>query len=150
MVFVSLTRLRVRSLRFLLPFLWQVLKTERQAAHSAGFFGGRLMREAKNTFWTMTAWNDEAAMRAYRNSGAHRNVMPKLLEWCDEASVAHWTQESAELPNWQDAYQRLVQEGRLSKVHHPSTAQIANDFPAPRSSRLEKILFNKARAQRAS
>ncbi|MEP6820485.1 MAG: antibiotic biosynthesis monooxygenase [bacterium] len=143
MAFVSLTRLRVRSVRFLLPFAWQALKTARQAEGAAGFLGGKLLRESRNAFWTITAWDDETAMRAYRNSGAHRGVMHKLLEWCDEASVAHWTQENSELPNWQDAHQRLIKEGRLSKVNHPSTAHTANIFPAPTPSRIEKILVRK-------
>jgi hypothetical protein len=48
----------------------------------------------------MTAWESEAAMRAFRSSGANMKAMPKLLDWCDEASYAHWEQESPELPDW--------------------------------------------------
>ena len=46
--------------------------------------------------------------------------MPKLLEWCDEAAVAHWHQESAELPGWDTAERRLAESARVSKVNHPS------------------------------
>ncbi len=116
MAFISVTRLRVRSLRYLLQFIWQVLKSARQAERASGFLGGRLLREAKNTFWTMTAWEGETAMRAYRNAGAHRGVMPKLLDWCDEASVVHWNQESLELPDWQEAHQRMVKEEGLRSI----------------------------------
>ena len=140
MVFVSLTRLRVRSLRFLLQFIWQALKAARQAERSAGFLGGRLLREAKNTFWTITAWEIEAAMRSYRNSGTHRNVMPRLLEWCDEASIAHWTQADGNLPDWIEAHRRLITEGRLSKVHHPSPAQLGNQIVEPEQGRTDRIL----------
>jgi hypothetical protein len=140
MTFVSLTRLRVRSLRFLLPFVWQVRKSARQAARTSGFLGGRLLREARNTFWTITAWENETAMRAYRNAGAHRGVMPKLLEWCDEASVAHWTQEGPELPDWQEAHRRMIKDGRPSKVNHPSPEQIANHTAPPQPSRIEQTL----------
>jgi heme-degrading monooxygenase HmoA len=140
MVFVSLTRLRVRSFRYLLQFIWRALKAARQAEGAEGFLGGRLLREARNTFWTITAWESEASMRAYRGTGAHRTVMPKLLEWCDEASVAHWTQESLELPSWQEAHQRMLQEGRVSKVKHPSAAQESNRIAAPRPGRIERTL----------
>lgn len=140
MAFISLTRLRVRSFRYLLQFVWQALKSGRQAELASGFLGGRLLREAKNTFWTITAWEDETAMRAYRNAGAHRGVMPKLLDWCDEASIAHWHQEGADLPDWHQAHQRIVKEGRLSKVNNPSPAQVANQIAVPKPGRIERIL----------
>jgi heme-degrading monooxygenase HmoA len=116
MPFISLTRLRVRSWRYLPQFIWHALKTGRQAERSAGFVGGKLLREVRNTFWTVTAWEDEAAMRAYRNAGAHRAVMPRLLDWCDEASVAHWSQDSTDIPDWQELHRRMVETGRPSKV----------------------------------
>jgi hypothetical protein len=75
---------------------------------------------------------DEAAMRVYRGSGAHMKAMPKLLDWCDEASIAHWEQESNELPDWVDAHRRMVAEGRMSKVKHPSEAQLAKKIAAPK------------------
>jgi hypothetical protein len=140
MTFISVTRLRVRSWRYLPQFVWQSLKTGRQAERAAGFQGGKLLREARNAFWTVTAWEDEAAMRAYRNAGAHRLVMPKLLEWCDEAAVAHWTQDGADLPDWQEAHRRMVAEGRPSKVKHPSPEQEARQIASPRPGRIERIL----------
>jgi heme-degrading monooxygenase HmoA len=140
MAFVSLTRLRVRSYRYLPQFVWQALKTGRQAERSSGFLGGKLLRESKNTFWTITAWDSEADMRAYRNAGAHRAVMPRLLEWCDEASVAHWHQETPDLPSWHEAHQRLINEGRPSKVNHPSPAHAQNQIAAPQPGRIERIL----------
>jgi quinol monooxygenase YgiN len=132
MTFISVTRLRVRSVFYLPKFIWYTLKSQRQAGRAEGFLRGRLMRDKGNAFWTVTAWRDEAAMRAYRGSGAHMLAMPKLLDWCDEASVAHWEQESNELPDWVDAHRRMVAEGRMSKVKHPSEAQLAKKIAAPR------------------
>lgn len=140
MPFVSVTRLRVRSWRFMPQFVWQALKTARQAERSSGFVGGRLLREARNTFWTLTAWEDEAKMRAYRNADAHRAVMPRLLEWCDEASVAHWNQDDSELPDWIESHRRMSEEGRASKVNHPSPAQESNRIATPRPGRIEQTL----------
>lgn len=140
MPFISLTRLRVRSWRYMPQFVWHSLKSSRQARRAEGFIGGRLLIEARSTFWTVTAWKDEAAMRAYRNTGAHGAVMPKLLDWSDEASVAHWTQDTSEIPGWQDLHRRMVNEGRPSKVRHPSPAQEAKQIAAPRPGRIEQVL----------
>jgi hypothetical protein len=121
---------------FYLPqFIWYSLRSARQAERARGFLGGRIAREAGNAFWTVTAWTDEAAMREYRGSGAHQKAMPKLLDWCDEASIVHWQQPSAELPDWQESYRRMVAEGRSSKVNHPSANQQAGRIAEPRLGR---------------
>ena len=141
MPFISVTRLRVRSFLYLPPFIVWVLKSSRQAKHAEGFLGGRLMREnGRNIFWTLTLWQGDAAMNAYRTQGAHRSVMPKLLDWCDEASIAHWTQATAALPSWGQAYERMAKEGRPSKVKHPTPAHLAHQIPAPRLGRIEAPL----------
>lgn len=64
-------------------------------------------------------------MRAYRITGAHLRAMPKLLNWCDEASVAHWEDEGEELPNSPTVQERMRAIGRTSKVRHPSVAHAA-------------------------
>jgi heme-degrading monooxygenase HmoA len=132
MAFISVTRLRVRTVFYLLQFAWYTMKSKKQAERASGFLGGRLMLEAPWVFWTVTVWESEAAMRAYRSSGAHMKAMPKLLGWCDEASYGHWEQESTELPSWAEAHRRMVAEGRLSKVKNPSAAQLANKIAEPR------------------
>ena len=62
-------------------------------------------------------WRDEVAMRGFRASGAHLKAMPRLLEWYDEASVAHWSDPAATIPSADVAYQRLRTDGRVSRVH---------------------------------
>jgi heme-degrading monooxygenase HmoA len=133
MPFVSITRLRVRAWRYLPAFLLRSLLAARQARAAPGNLSVGLLRDAGGAFWTRTLWSDEPAMRAFMLAGAHRRVMPRLLQWCDEAAVAHWTQESPEPPAWGEAHRRLVQEGRRSRVSHPSPAQQRFAFPAPRT-----------------
>lgn len=147
MAFVSVTRLRVRSFGYLLQFAWQTLLSARQAERTSGFLGGRLLRNAENTFWTITAWKDETAMNAYRIAGSHRSVMPKLLNWCDEAAVVHWNQETSVLPSWEDAHRRMVKEGKPSKVNYPSPAQASNHIPEPEPSRFERTLSPRLRSK---
>jgi hypothetical protein len=50
MVFISVTRLRVRSFIYLPQLLWDRFKSVRQAKRSSGFLGGRLLVNAKNVF----------------------------------------------------------------------------------------------------
>jgi hypothetical protein len=129
MAFVSVTRLHVRSVWFLPQFLVYAFSSARQAQKSAGFLGGRLMRDKSKAFWTLTVWSDAKAMEAYRIAGMHLASMPKLLNWCDEASLAHWTQDSAGVPEWGEAYRRMVEDGRPSKVNHPSASQLVHRIP---------------------
>jgi hypothetical protein len=122
MPFLSATRLHLRSKLYYLPFLLYTWRSGRQARKSPGFRGGALGGDADGGMWTVTAWDLEASMREFRSSGAHRAAMPKLLNWCDEASFTHWTVETADLPTMDEAYQRLRSGGKISKVNHPSAA----------------------------
>ena len=132
MLFVSITRLRLRSWRFVPGLLWHALRSSRQAKAAPGNLGVQVLREANTTFWTCTVWADETAMRTFISSGAHRTAMPHLIEWCDEASVAHWPQDTAEPPPWPEAHRRMQAEGRPSKVRNPSEAHRRFDIAAPR------------------
>ncbi|HEY0324130.1 MAG TPA: antibiotic biosynthesis monooxygenase [Pyrinomonadaceae bacterium] len=147
MAFISATRLRVRSYFYLPQFIWYTFKSERQVKRAAGFLGGRLTRDKGNVFWTLTAWKDDAAMRAFRGSGAHMKAMPKLLDWCDEASIAHWEQPDAELPGWTETHRRMVAEGRLSRVKHPSAAQVAKKIGEPQYGGNEGVTLKPVEAR---
>lgn len=122
---VSITRLRVRSI-FLMPlFTLHALRTSSQAQKAEGILGVETRFEKNNVVWTKTMWTEESAMKKYRGSGAHQIAMRILSEMCSEASVTRWQQESTELPTWEEAYRRLLAEGKLSKVKHPSPLQSA-------------------------
>ena len=71
-------------------------------------------------------------MRAYITTGAHRVAMPKLMQWCDEASIVHWDQAAATLPSWTEAEARMRGEGRPSKVRHPTADHLAMTFAPAR------------------
>jgi hypothetical protein len=70
-------------------------------------------------------------MKSFMLAGAHRQVMPRLLNWCDEAAVVHWFQDSEREPDWEEAHRRLQQDGRRSKVNHPSPAHEKYVIPRP-------------------
>jgi hypothetical protein len=106
---VSITRLRVRSLRYLPAFLLGSLRSAREAKNASGNLAVTLLSDSHFTFWTRTLWADERSMRAFMLAPAHRAVMPKLLQWCDE--------------------------GRTSRVDHPSAAQLRFEIPPPKTTR---------------
>lgn len=123
MVFISATRLHVRTWTGKVALLWHTMRIARQAKRSPGFLGGCLGGDAEGGAWTVTQWQSEAEMRSFRNSGAHMRAMPQLLDLCDEASFGHWTEEQPEAPaTMEEAYRRVKSSGRISKVRHPSPA----------------------------
>ena len=131
---ISVTRLRVRSWRFIPAFLFTTFRVGRQARNAEGNLAVKVFRDARNTFWTCTCWDADASMRAFMLAEPHGPAMRKLLEWCDEAALVHWTQEGDELPTWTEAHRRMLREGRPSKVNHPSDAQKGYRIDAPRES----------------
>ena len=134
MPFISITRLRVRSIRFLPFFLLYALRSLRQAKRSFGFQSGSLLGDHNRAFWTMTAWDSQESMRGFMTTGAHKAAMPRLLDWCDEASVVHWEQAEAAPPSWTEADQRMRASGRASKVRKPSPQHATLTYRTPRAS----------------
>jgi hypothetical protein len=127
---VSVTRLRVRSWRFLAQFLFHATRSAWQVKKASGVQSATLLREDWRTYWTRTLWTDEAAMRTFMISGNHRLAMPKLMNICDEASVGRWSQEDSTPPPWHEVHRRMQHEGRASKVNNPTAAQKAFQIPA--------------------
>ena len=134
MPFVSVTRLRLRSARFLPGFALHAARSLGQIKRAPGFSGGSLLADRRWTFWTMTAWDDRDAMLGYMTSGNHRTAMPHLLGWCDEASVVHWDQTGPALPSWPEADRRMRLEGRASKVRFPGPNHAGLAYDLPRTS----------------
>lgn len=141
MPLVSITRLRVRSWKYLPAFVVASFRSALQARRAKGNLAVTLLREAHNTFWTRSLWADEAAMKSFMVSGVHRTVMPKLLKWCDEASVARWIQDSAQQPTWDEVHQRMQRHGRASRVNHPSESHRRFDIAALEMKRSNELRF---------
>jgi hypothetical protein len=132
MAVVSITRLRLRSMRFLPGFVRHTWSSTRQLRSAGGFVEGRFATELPYAYWTMTVWTDLAAMHRFRDTGAHRVAMRKLLDWCDEAGFVHWESDEARVPAIAEAHERLATSGRTSKVRHPSPAHIAGKAASSR------------------
>ncbi len=140
MPFVSVTRLRVKSLLYIISFMRANEASVKELKNAEGLIKGVELIDKKLTFWTLTIWEDEASMKGFRGSPSHRNAMQHLPNWCNEASYHHWMQEGMELPDWQTVSEKLFMEGKLSKVRNPSKAQIANQFPSIKWTKTERKL----------
>ncbi len=139
MPFISVTRLRIRSVRFLPSFVMDFLRTRRQVRNAPGFQAGSLLADRAWTFWTMTAWDSQESMRRYMTTGPHKATMPHLLDWCDEASVVHGNQPEEALPSWIEADKRMRASGRASKVRNPSPQHATLSYRTPRTAKAGPI-----------
>jgi heme-degrading monooxygenase HmoA len=135
MIFVSLTRLRLRSAWFFPRFAIYAVRSNKQAMQAPGCLKVELLRDRNWTFWTMTAWDSEESVRAYMISGAHKQAMPHMMHWCAEASLARWTQPDTTLPSWQEADRRMRETGRPSKVLHPGPHHADLSYAPPHNPR---------------
>jgi hypothetical protein len=141
MPIIAITRLRVRSWFYLPAFLFASLRIGKQVKSAPGNLGAKVLNDRKRVFWTCTGWDSEAAIRAFMLAPPHGPVMRKLLEWCDEAALVHWTQDNSELPSWTEAHRRMQQEGRTSKVNHPTEAHRKFEIGAPPANPKGEVRF---------
>jgi hypothetical protein len=136
---ISITRLRVRSWYYLPAFVFKALRIAGQAKRADGNLATKLLRDRRNVFWTATSWSSETSMKAFMLAKPHGPTMRKLLQWCNEAALVHWTQTGTELPTWAEAHRRILREGRQSKVNHPTAAHIAHAIPEPDASHTSDL-----------
>lgn len=129
MPFISVTRLRIKSIFFLIPFMRANEASAKALKVSTGLLKAKELMDKKLTFWTITIWENEDSMKGFRGSSSHRIAMQHLPKWCNEASYHHWFQEDNECPSWNVISEKLYSDGRLSKVRNPSKAQASNQFP---------------------
>ena len=132
MAVMSVTRLRLRSWLYFPTFLIYASRSSRLAQESPGNLGVRTLNDGRKTFWTCSAWMDEASMKAFMTTSPHLEAMKKLAKWCSEASFVNWVESEPTFPNWQEAYRRLKKDGRRSKVLYPSKEHESGEFPPPR------------------
>lgn len=133
MYFVSVTRLRVKKMRHLPAFFWHSLRSALQARRAPGNLHVGTLMDRRRVFWTLSVWQSEDDMRAFRNADVHLRVMPKHALWCDEAAYAHWSQEDSEPPGWMEAWERLVKDGVTSNVSEPSPEHETRNYPRPKA-----------------
>jgi hypothetical protein len=128
---IVVTRLRLRDPAFFDEFFANAVAVVEQAQSSQGNLNADVLAEANNTYWTRTAWQDRDLMNAFVGNEPHLTTMGRIDDWCDEATFIDWEQTSADPPDWQEGYRRLVASGQAASLTHATEAHHTRDFPAP-------------------
>jgi|SRR5215470_14748666 hypothetical protein len=128
---IVVTRLRLQDPALLDEFFIAAVAVLEQAKGSRGNLGADVLADAGNAWWTVSAWQERGSMGAFMRTEPHLSTMARLDDWCDEATFVDWEQASAELPDWQTSYRRLVADGQAASLTHASDAQQTRAFPPP-------------------
>ena len=131
MAVIVFTRLRLKDPALTDEFFADAVAAIEQAQKAEGNLGTDALADANSVWWTVTAWQGRRQMLAYVSTDPHRSVVSNLDKFCDEATFVDWEQDSADLPDWQTGWCRLVAEGTAGVLSHPAPAHQTRDFPAP-------------------
>jgi hypothetical protein len=139
MSIVSITRFRLRGLRYLPFFMIHAQRSLMQIRRADGYLAGAVRRDRNLAYWTARVWRDESALLAYVTSSDHRTAMPKLADWGDEASTVRWDQDGFDLPDWSVAIESMQREGRALPLRHPAPTHATVSFAESRSFQTSRI-----------
>ena len=90
---------------------WFLLYTVRiigQLRRSRGLLGYSLHAKlGAKSFWTLSVWEDEAALRSFVHAQPHARTMAALAQHMGGTRFVRWTLKGSELPvSWEDALKR--------------------------------------------
>ncbi len=73
-------------------FLGHALRIWRQARRSPGIMGVSLRAQPlRATFWTLSAWSSQAALRDFARADPHRSIVARVRPWAKTAVLQTWT-----------------------------------------------------------
>jgi hypothetical protein len=108
-VTVMASRLELRRRRDVVSFLAAALRIRRQMLGSPGALGLSLIaRPLHRTFWTLSAWQDQAALSAAAGRQPHRQIMTRFRPRMAGSNFVTWTAPATALAiGWDYALHRL-------------------------------------------
>lgn len=122
------TRTLIRR-RWRAKFMWGSLRVALHARRSPGYLGGALRVSRGPVFWTLTVWQDGAAMNGFRTSGEHGELMPKLAVWASQACTTAWRVEGA--ASWDETFERMALNARWVEIDRPDHWHRENRMETP-------------------
>lgn len=116
-VTVMASRLELRRLRDVPSFLAAALRIRRQMLGSPGALGLSLIAQPLHrTFWTLSAWQDHAALRAATGREPHVQIMKRFRPLMAGSSFVTWTATNMPIP-WAEALRRLEKPDTVHGRH---------------------------------
>lgn len=105
-----LSYLPLRSVWRVPAFFIFTFQVVRQLAHAPGLAGYSVLAHPfAKKFWTLSAWRDDAALRAFVQAPPHVRLMAALVPHMGETKFVRWTIKGSQLPlTWDDALPRLA------------------------------------------
>ena len=97
-MFVSVTRLELRSLWKLIPLISLSGKIIKQARQAKGNSFVAVSHQRLRFFYTMSSWDSKEDMQAFMRSGFHATAMTRSKEL--SKTILSRNFESEEVPEW--------------------------------------------------
>ena len=106
------SRFKLRRWRDVLPFFLDSMRIHRQVRAADGAYGVSLeAHPLRREFFTLSAWRDDAAVRALVAAEPHRSAMRRYRPAMAESAFRFWTVPVTALPPaWDEAKRRLASE----------------------------------------
>ena len=104
-MFIVATELHIRNIRKFIPFIRHASRSAKQARQAEGCLHVWVGNGGWRIGYTLTAWQDEAMMKQFRNSGAHAEAMKRTKGLASRYKTAVWHADT--VPDWKEAKQRL-------------------------------------------
>lgn len=107
---VTVTSIRLRHWWNFFQLSWLGMHVSRQAKGQPGFIRIRNTGSGLLHF-TLTAWESEAAMRAFAFSGAHSHAMKFSRKLATE--LRSYTYMADSFPEWGEAKRAILEKGKI-------------------------------------
>jgi hypothetical protein len=123
-MFVTATYLKASSVRNAATVFHVSGGIATSAASTPGFLGGRMRADRSLGFWTVTAWRDAKALKAFRDGPVHGPVMPRLPDLTSASRMLTWSEPDGRVPRWAAVRARLLKEDPATpSFAHPALAR---------------------------
>lgn len=136
-VTVMASRLELRRRRDVPSFLAAALRIRRQMLGSPGVMGVSLIaRPLARTFWTLSAWQDQAALSAAAGYQPHPRIIKRFRPLMAGSAFVTWTTPAtALLIGWDDALRRLENPDTVHRHQQQPGRQPRGGMPTSRKDR---------------
>ena len=107
-VYVSITGLELKSWRHIFRFGWHTMRSFQQAKKAEGNISAAL-NSINRVKHTRTVWENEAAMRAFAYSGAHRKAIAAFPAIATGKTFGY---ETEAVPDWDEVHDLWRKRGK--------------------------------------